>query len=138
MNEKIYLYEPKKHWISYIIPLILLTIGSFGLLSNLLYKGTLQISSILYIYFLFIGTKNLIKIINTKISLSENYLSISQGIFGRTITDISLEKLEGIEFSQNFIGKKLNFGMLIVKTGNIHQKYVIRDPTILREKVLKK
>ena len=138
MNEKISLYEPKNHWISYLIPIILLTIGSLGILSNLIDRGTFQISSLLYIYFLYTGVINLTKIINTKITLSENYLSISKGIFGRTITDISLEKLEGIFFSQNFIGKKLNFGILIITTGKIHQKYVIKDPMILREKIFKK
>lgn len=129
-------YKAEKHWTSYILPIIFTVIGMVGILPVIFGSGSVRIIGIILLYVFFKGAKSLAEIIKTKIYLTKDYITISTGIFGSTVSDISLEKLEGISLSQNFIGKLLNFGTLYVSTGEVRQRYIIKNPMQLRSKII--
>ncbi|WP_106916661.1 PH domain-containing protein [Chryseobacterium aurantiacum] len=134
-------YEAKVHWISYVIPVFFTVIGSVGVLYFLLlgYKFMLGFMGIISLFLIFLFIKGIIKIIrnkNTKIYVTDNYLTFSTGILGKTFSDISLNKLEGMQFNQSFLGKMLNYGTLVVTTGEVTHSYFIENPMELRNVLL--
>ena len=129
-------YTAPKHWISYLLPIVLIVVGSIGIIPMIFGYGYLRLIAMFLLFLLFKGVKKLLEIRNTKIYLTETHISISQGVFSKIVTDISLQKLEGIQLYQNFIGKILNYGTLEISTGNISQKYTIKNPTELRSLIV--
>ena len=134
-------YEAKVHWISYVIPVFFIVIGSVGVLYFLLlgYKFMLGFMGIISLFLIFLFIKGIIKIIrnkNTKIYVTDNHLSFTTGILGKTLSDLSLNKLEGMQLQQSFLGKTLNFGTLVVTTGGMSHSYFIENPMELRNALL--
>ena len=130
-------YEAKIHWFSYVIPIIFIAIGSIGVLYFLLLGHAFMFGfmGIISLFLIFLFIKGIIKVIrnkNTKIYVTDNYLTLSTGILGKTFSDISLNKLEGMWVNQSFLGKMLNFGSLIVTTGGVTHLYSIENPMELR------
>ncbi|HFK5574901.1 hypothetical protein CMT52_20880 [Elizabethkingia anophelis] len=130
-------YEAKIHWFSYVIPIFFIVIGSIGVLYFLLlgYAFMFGFMGIISLFLIFLFIKGIIKIIrnkNTKIYVTDNYLTLSTGILGKTFSDISLNKVEGMWVHQSFLGKMLNFGSLIVTTGGVTHLYSIENPMELR------
>ena len=134
-------YEAKVHWISYVIPVFFIVIGSVGVLYFLLlgYKFMLGFIGIISLFLIFLFIKGIIAVIrnkNTKIYVTDNHLSFTTGILGKTRSDLSLIKLEGMHLQQSFLGKTLNFGSLIVTTGGMTHSYFIENPMELRNVLL--
>lgn len=130
------LYTAKKHWISFVLPVIMIIIGSLGVIFISFGMGIVKVIGFGLLYILYKGIVAILISLNTKVYLTETHLTISQGIFGKTITDIPLNKLEGIYLTQNLFGKILNFGSLLVSTGGVNQSYVIKNPMELRSKII--
>ncbi|WP_203965455.1 PH domain-containing protein [Capnocytophaga stomatis] len=63
-------------------------------------------------------------------------MSLSRGILGKRVDDIALSKMEGIGVYQNILGKYLNYGTLIVTTGEVTQSYFIQKPMEFRKHLL--
>lgn len=131
-------YRADQHWIMYVLPTIYVIVGLVGILPAIFGIGTLRLVGYGLLFLLFKGCKRILEIQKTKIFLSSTHLCIQQGIFSNTLNDIALEKLEGIQLNQSFIGKYLNYGTLYVSTGELSQNYQIKDPFTLRSKILKK
>ena len=134
-------YEAKVHWISYVIPVFFIVIGSVGVLYFLLlgYKFMLGFIGIISLFLIFLFIKGIIAVIrnkNTKIYVTDNHLSFTTGILGKIRSDLSLIKLEGMQLHQSFLGKTLNFGSLIVTTGGMTHSYFIANPMELRNVLL--
>ena len=129
-------FEARQHWIVYVLPSVYVLVGLVGVIPAIFGFGLLRLISFVLIFLLMIGIKQLIAIFRTKIYLTNEYLTISAGIYTTRIIDISLQKLEAIEVSQNLLGKILNFGTLYVSTGEIIQHYRIKDPLLLRSKII--
>lgn len=134
-------YEARVHWISYVIPVFFIVIGSVGVLYFLLlgYKFMLGYIGIISLFLIFLFIKGIIAVIrnkNTKISVTDNHLSFTTGILGKTLSDLSLNKLEGMHLHQSFLGKTLNFGTLVVTTGGMTHSYFIANPMELRNVLL--
>lgn len=134
-------YEARVHWISYVIPVFFIVIGSVGVLYFLLlgYKFMLGFMGIISLFLIFLFIKGIIKIIrnkNTKIYVTDNHLTFTTGILGKTLSDLSLNKLEGMQLQQSFLGKTLNFGTLVVTTGGMTHSYFIANPMELRNVLL--
>lgn len=134
-------YEARVHWISYVIPVFFTIIGSVGVLYFLLlgYKFMLGFIGIISLFLIFLFIKGIIKIIrnkNTKIYVTDNHLSFTTGIIGKTLSDLSLNKLEGMQLQQSFLGKTLNFGTLVVTNGGMTHSYFIENPMKLRNALI--
>lgn len=136
-------YEARVHWISYVIPVFFIVIGSVGVLYFLLlgYKFMLGFMGIISLFLIFLFVKGIIAVIrhkNTKIYVTNNYLSFTTGVLGKTRSDLPLNKLEGMHLQQSFLGKTLNFGNLMVTTGSMTHSYFIENPTELRDSLIQK
>lgn len=130
------IFVAQHHWISYLLPILMIPIGLFGIVIAFFGVGVLRILGFLLLYILFRGVKSLLRICRTKIYLTAEYLTISQGVLSRTTSDIALKKLEGVEVRQNLVGKILNYGTLQVSTGEISQRYLISNPLEFRNQIL--
>ncbi len=131
------IYCAKKHWIIYVIPILLIIVGIIGILPTIYGVGFVRLIGLALLYLLFRGVRSIIRIETSKIFLTKTHLTISTGLFGKTIYDISLQKLEGVALSQNMFGKMLNFGILTVSTGDLQQSYHLANPLELRNLLLK-
>ena len=136
IHETEIIYNAEKHWTSYVFPVMFTVVGVIGFIPLILGSGSIRMIGIILLYIFFRGVKSLAEIIKTKIYLTKEHITISTGIFGSTVSDIALKKLEGISLSQNFIGRLLNFGTLSVSTGEVRQKYIIKNPMQLRSKII--
>ncbi|MBL7880052.1 MAG: PH domain-containing protein [Chryseobacterium gambrini] len=136
MNSQNILYQAKIHWTLFIIPFLFTFIGVIGLLPLLFFRGFTQIIGILLVALFCKGAYAMIKLFSTKIYLTDRHLCISSGIFNKSILDISLDKIEGIELQKSLFGKILNYGNLFISTGEITQKLSICNPEEMRMKIL--
>lgn len=130
------LYQAKLHWSAYIAPIIYILFGSVGILGIFIMKGTFLIVALLLTALFVKGLQIILKNRSIKIYITEGYLSISSGIFSKTIIDISLNKMEGMQLHQTLVGKTLNFGNLMISTGAISQSYTIANPVELRKIIM--
>lgn len=134
-------YEAKIHWISYVVPVLYIIFGSVGVLYILLlgYKSILGIIGIIALILAFLFVKGVIKLLrnrSTKVYVTDHHVSFSTGILGKTLSDLSLNKLEGMQLHQSLLGKTLNFGTLVVTTGDVTNSYFIENPMELRSILL--
>ncbi|WP_343642365.1 PH domain-containing protein [Chryseobacterium sp.] len=134
-------YTAKIHWISYIIPVLLILIGSVGVISFLLlgYTSMASIIGLFSLFLIYIFIKGLIRLLrsrSTKIYVTDNHLTFTTGVLGKTLFDLSLNKLEGMHLHQSFLGKVLNFGALVVTTGGVKNTFFIKHPLELRDAIL--
>ncbi|RLJ30665.1 PH (Pleckstrin Homology) domain-containing protein [Chryseobacterium sp. 7] len=130
-------YTAKIHWISLIIPSFLILIGPVGVISFLLlgFKYMIGFLGLISLFLIYIFIRGLIRLLtkrNTKIYVTDNYLTFSTGILGRTFFDLPLNKIEGIGMHQSYLGKLLDFGTLVATTGSETHTYVIKHPQELR------
>lgn len=133
----IVLYTASKHWISLVIPIIYILLGLVGIVFTSFGVGMLKLMGFGLLYLLYKGVVAILKFINTKIYLTEDHLTVSHGILGKSVNDIPLNKLEAVFLNQNFLGRILNYGTLTTSTGEITQAYVIKNPMELRSKIVK-
>lgn len=134
-------YEAKIHWISYLVPVLYIIFGSVGVLYILLlgYTSILGFIGIIALFLAFLFVKGVIKLLrnrSTKIYVTDHHVSFSTGILGKTLSDLSLNKLEGMQLHQSLLGKTLNFGTLVVTTGEVTNSYFIENPMELRNILL--
>lgn len=132
-------YRTKIHWISNIIPLFFSALGIIALFIFLIAKGLVlfQAAALLLMFW---GMKSLYKYIEnrrTKIHVKPSQLTLITGVFSVNIYDISLNKYEGMRIYQSLLGRLLNYGTLVVSTGEISQSYTIADPLKLRQEIFK-
>jgi len=134
-------YEAKIHWISYVVSVLYIIFGSVGVLYILLlgYKSILGFIGVIALFLAFLFIKGVIKLLqnrSTKVYVTDHHVSFSTGILGKTLSDLSLNKLEGMQLHQNLLGKMLNFGTLVVTTGDVTNTYFIENPMKLRSILL--
>lgn len=134
-------YEAKIHWISYVVPVLYIIFGSLGVLYILLlgYKFILGFIGIIALSLAFLFVKGVIKLLrnrSTKVYVTDHHVSFSTGILGKTLSDLSLNKLEGMQLHQSLLEKTLNFGTLVVTTGDVTNSYFIENPMELRKVLL--
>ena len=134
-------YEAKIHWISYVVSVLYIIFGSVGVLYILLlgYKSILGFIGVIALFLAFLFIKGVIKLLqnrSTKVYVTDHHVSFSTGILGKTLSDLSLNKLEGMQLHQSLLGKTLNFGTLVVTTGDVTNSYFIENPMELRNILL--
>ncbi|ADX67647.1 PH domain-containing protein [Weeksella virosa] len=129
-------YEAKLHWISFVFPILLILIGLIGVLPAIFFRGLLQFIAFFLIFLLIKGILMFLHNKSTTIYLSDSLLTIKTGIFSKRISDISLQRIEGINIHQSFLGKTLNYGTIHVSTGEINHRYFISNPVQLRSAIL--
>ncbi|NAW51885.1 PH domain-containing protein [Elizabethkingia argentiflava] len=134
-------YEAKIHWISYVLPVFFIIIGSVGVISFLLleYKDMIDFPGLISLFLIYLFIRGLLRLLrnrSTKIYITDNHLTFSTGILGKTLSDLSLNKLEGMLLHQSFLGKALNFGTLVVTTGDVTNTYFIEHPMELRNAIM--
>lgn len=130
------LYQAKIHWTLFIIPFLFTLIGVIGFLPLLFFRGFTQIIGLLLVALFCKGVYSMFNLFSTKIYLTDRHLCISAGIFNTTILDLSLDKIEGIELQKSVFGKILNYGNLLISTGEITQRISISKPEEMRLKIL--
>lgn len=148
-------YTTKLHWISYVKPTLLTSIGiilmlyyvvfhlySYNSLENNSSESNIRDISkyaVLVFLLLWIG-KGVLKILDnkmTKIYLTNNNLTLRTGVFSKKLDDISLNKYEGMRIYQSFLGRLLGYGILAISTGELGQSYLIEQPLVLRDFIIK-
>ncbi|MGV0846063.1 PH domain-containing protein [Empedobacter falsenii] len=130
-------YQAKIHWISYIMPIISIIIGSLGI--PFVLNEPMSVFGIIGWCFIFLMLKGIYKIYfhkRTLIYITDKYITISKGIFTTSTIDTPLEKLEGLTLYQSFLGKILKFGTLTITTGEFTTYYKIADPIEFRKNLL--
>lgn len=129
-------YQTKIHWISYVKPILFMVIGTSFLLAVFFVKSWTIVFYMLLGYIALKGLYSYWYLKKVKIELSERFLSLKTGIFASQVNDISLSKLEGIQVSQSLLGRFLNYGRLIISTGEVSQSYLVEKPMELRKYLL--
>lgn len=133
------IYTAKLHWILNVLPIIGIVLGLFAALLIFASKGY-PILFFMEYFLLYIGFKSTMNFLNnrfTKIQLKENSVTLTQGILSKSINDIALVKMEALYVNQSLLGRMLNYGTLIISTGQISHIYTIANPNQLRSEIMK-
>ncbi|MDO4881600.1 MAG: PH domain-containing protein [Capnocytophaga sp.] len=130
-------YQTKIHWISFIKPILFMVIGFPFLLFLFFTKEWIYL--IIFGAIGFLGIKGMYiycYLKRIRVILSKRFLSLKMGLFSNEINDIALSKTEGIGIYQSLLGRLLNYGTLIITTGEVTQKYLIEKPMEFRTHLL--
>lgn len=133
------IYQTRIHWISFVRPVVLMMISFPFVITFLNMEKSMSIKLVFCGFMSLVFLKNVYIYWYLKriyIFLSERFLSLKTGIFSKEISDISLTKLEGISVHQSLLGRWLNYGTLVISTGEISQSYKIQNPMEFRKKLL--
>ncbi len=136
------IYEAKLHWIVYVIPIIMMLIGVSGaafLLLSLIsgYFGFTTIIAFFLSIPFFKGLSYFLRLRKTRIWLTPSQLSYETGLFGKKTVDVAVDKFKSLVLTQSFVGKKVNFGTLVVVAGEFSNSLHIENPEKLRQEILR-
>lgn len=131
------IYQTSVHWIKYIIPIIMLLIGSFSALIVITgVGGTLKFIAFALCYFLFKGLYLLLENISTKVVITQKgQIIFEKGFLNKTNVEVDVLSLNGIIIFQPLLGTILNYGTVILTTAGIKESFNIKNPKKLREQI---
>lgn len=144
------IYSTEIHWISNVIPVLFMVAGLIGIPLTLLViyfffqaitetgfwiPSFTDVIAFGLLFLFFKGAYSFLLNRSLKIALYESQITLKSGVFSKNITDISLNKYEGLQLYQSFLGRLLDFGSLHVTTGGVSQKYKIKKPLELRKHI---
>jgi len=119
-GEKIY-YRARIHIFLFLQPAILLGIG------YLCYLDEVIITQYLGLTLLFLGLVSLVQRIFVKVgsvyAVTNKRVIIKTGVISRRTVDLVLAKCEGIQVTQDILGRIFGYGTLVVTTGGATNCY---------------
>ncbi|HCD9235890.1 TPA: PH domain-containing protein [Elizabethkingia anophelis] len=121
-------YEAKLHWISFCTPVILTSLGMIGLLSFTFSAGLYKLISFALTLLLYKGVIGILQLTFTRIYITEKFLIYSKGILSKNVIDISLNRIKGKKVYQSLLGRILNYGTVLITTGELTTCFVIENP----------
>lgn len=120
VGEKI-CYRAKQHIFLFMQPVILLSIGL------LCYIDEMRITQYLGITLLFLGLVSLVQRIMVKVgslyAVTNKRVIIKTGVISRRTVELVLAKCEGIQVTQDFLGRIFGYGSILVTTGGATNCY---------------
>ena len=123
MRDEQVIYEAKLHPISYTLPVLLIIIAlGIGAAFPPMLIMTVIVFSICSIWCVEIhGGRQFV--------LTSKRVIVKKGIIERKVSELMLRKCEGIQVEQSILGRILNYGTLLVTTGEATNRYKkIKDP----------
>lgn len=133
MQEKEILFHGKLHWIIFLWPVVIFSLGIF-----LLSYPLLQNASYLFITFGVIWF--IITYVNyyfSSILVTAAQVILSKGILVRQSTNIPMTKIESIDIRQPIIGSIFHYGSIIIRGtgGTIYSINNLHHPLTCRRKI---
>lgn len=114
-------YEAKQHWIIYTGPIIL---GLISFCAFLFPLENIWINVCICLAILFIAFCWAVKIYGGRqYVVTTNRLIFKRGIINRNSHELLLKKCEGVTVDQSIFGRILNFGTVLVTTGEVTNRY---------------
>lgn len=116
-------YEARQHWIIYWLPALLVVIaivqfviptGGAGLLVQCCFAVLLVIVAAIWALNIYGGRKYI---------LTNKRLILKRGIVKRNSLDLVLRRCEGVSISQSIMGRLLDYGTVIVSTGEVTNSF---------------
>ena len=145
MKDTNIIYQTGVHWISNVIPITMIIIGLFFFLGEIVMiftgdkngSNTFSLTFWLFLSFpltlILYGTYKYFLNKSLKIKLFNDRISLSHGVVKNEISDINLNKYEGLKINISILGRILKYGNLTISTGGVTQSYKINNPLQLRE-----
>lgn len=119
-GEKIY-YRAKQHIFLFLQPVILISIGL------LCYFDEIRITQYLGITLLFLGLVSTVQRVLVKVgsiyAVTNRRVIIKTGVISRKTVELVLAKCEGIQVTQDFLGRIFGYGTIVVTTGGATNCY---------------
>lgn len=127
-------YRARIHLVLFVQPAILLAIG------YVCYLDEVGIIQYLGVTLLFLGLVSLIQRLLIKLGsvyiVTNLQVIFKNGIIARRVHSLILFKVEGLQVTQSFMGRILNYGTIVVTTGGATNIYpFVANPMLFRKKV---
>ncbi len=116
-------YEARQHWVIYWLPALLVVIaivqfvvptGGTGLLLQCCFALLLILAAVVWAVNIYGGRKYI---------LTNMRLILKRGIVRRNSLDLILRRCEGVSISQSIMGRILDYGTVIVSTGEVTNSF---------------
>lgn len=116
-------YEARQHWVIYWLPALLVVIaivqfvvptGGTGLLLQCCFALLLTLAAVVWAVNIYGGRKYI---------LTNMRLILKRGIVKRNSLDLILRRCEGVSISQSIMGRLLDYGTVIVSTGEVTNSF---------------
>lgn len=116
-------YEARQHWVIYWLPALLVVIaivqfvvptGGTGLLLQCCFALLLTLVAVVWAVNIYGGRKYI---------LTNMRLILKRGIVKRNSLDLILRRCEGVSISQSIMGRLLDYGTVIVSTGEVTNSF---------------
>ncbi len=116
-------YEARQHWVIYWLPALLVVIaivqfvvptGGTGLLLQCCFALLLILAAVVWAVNIYGGRKDI---------LTNMRVIFKRGIVRRNSLDLILRRCEGVSISQSIMGRILDYGTVIVSTGEVTNSF---------------
>ena len=123
MDGETVIYEARQHWIIYWLPalLVIVAIVQFviptendGLVLQFCFALLLLLAALIWAVNIYGGRKYI---------LTNKRLILKRGIIKRNSLDLILRRCEGVSISQSIMGRILDYGTVIVSTGEVSNSF---------------
>lgn len=128
-------YRARLHWWIFVFPIIMLLFSIFLLWRES--QVVLQITGgVLCVISLWSIVNRLILRLTSDFVVTNKRVILKTGVLRRNVSDLQLNKTEGLIFQESIVGRILGFGTIIVTTGGITNTYpYIASPLLFRRAI---
>lgn len=130
MRDERVIYEAKLHPISYTLPILLILVAlCIGVAAPPMLILTVIVFGICSVWCVAIHD-------GRQFVLTSKRVIVKRGIIERKVSELMLRKCEGIQVEQSILGRILNYGTLLVTTGEVTNRYKkIKDPVTFSTRI---
>lgn len=128
-------YQARLHWWIYIMPLVLIFVSSYFLFGQ--FEVFIQCTGgVLLIIGLWNLLSRVLLALTSDFIVTNKRVILKTGLIRRSISDLQLNKAEGIIFDESLFGRLLGYGTILVTTGGITNTYpYVASPMLLRKAI---
>ncbi len=99
--------------------------------------GVRILAFLMIIYGLLGFARAMIIKITTEIAVTNSRLIYKRGLIARSVGEIAIDRIEGVNFLQGFLGRMLNYGRVVIRGMGIGELILppIADPVLFRKAI---
>ncbi len=104
-----------------------------------LHPGIRGFSFLMFVLGLLSFTRLMVTKATTEIAVTNTRLVLKKGLVARSVVEMSVDRIEGVNVLQSFLGRLLNYGRLMVRGMGVGEVMLppIQDPVIFRKAIEK-
>lgn len=136
-NEKSIVHKTRTHWLVFMAPSIffLLTV-MLGIIVVMMDKSFIPLFIVTFIFPLLFGLIRFIRYLSNEYIITNTKVLRKKGFIDIETVEVFLDKIEGVDVQQSYLGKLLNYGNILIRQQKgIQPFFRIHNPLLFKNKL---